>query len=376
MASSDRRPIAARLREWSSLSLPRALAFAMLLAMLLSGCAKPLLTCPRVVKVPEPPAPAQHPATVLFATDRAPLSPLDLTFSGDLNLSAARMSYGAKCKDPESGREAGCDRPAWLNEALPASLSKDHFLEAIRAGNSDVLLFVHGFYFSFDESLEMTVRIVQRTRIQAIPVAYSWPSQARLSAYGSDYDRNEWTIDHLQSLIAELVQALPRGHVLHIVAHSMGNRAVLWALARLNLPGDRLGQLVMIAPDVDTEIFEDLVRRSGPFVRRTLYVSKRDLALRASGWLRSSTPRAGDAGKQFVVIKEMDTIDASPVKAGVIGHSLYDYSQLMFDDVGAALKDQAPAARNLTACTVISIDRSNAEHGTSLPCTVYRLPSQ
>lgn len=351
--------------------------FVVLIAILLSGCAKPLLTCPRVVKVPEPSPPAQHPAAVLFATDRMPESAPGpaAAFSSDLNLSNSRLSYGVRCEDPSSGGEADCGTPSWPREKLPAALTKDQFLEAVRNSNSDVLLFVHGFYFTFDESLAMAVRIVERSGIHAIPVAYSWPSLAKLSAYGPDYDRNEWTIDHLQVVIADLVQAIPPGHVLHIVAHSMGNRAVLWALARLNLSSDRLGQLIMIAPDVDTELFTDLVRRSGPFTRRTLYVSRHDLALRASGLLRSSTPRAGDARQQFVVIKEMDTIDASPLKAGVIGHSLYDYSQLMFDDVGAALRDKPVADRELTACTVKKIAAYNAEHGTGLPCTVYQLPS-
>ena len=346
-----------------------------------------MLTCPRIVKVPEPPAPEQHPAAVLFVTDRMPKSVSEESateksssapepaFTSDLNLADKRVSYGARCIDPESSREEpSCAKPGWLKEALPASLTKNQFLEAIHAGNSDVLLFVHGFNYSFDESLEITLRLVERTGIRAVPVAYSWPSQAKISAYGSDYDRNEWTIDHLQALIAELVEALPPGAVLHIVAHSMGNRAVLWALTRLRLPDDRLGQLIMIAPDVDTEIFADLVLRSGAFVRRTLYVSRHDLALQASGWLRSSTPRAGDARKQFVVIKEMDTIDASPLKAGVAGHSIYDYSQLMFDDIGAVLRDKPVAERALTACTVKSIDRYNAEHGADLPCTVYQLP--
>ncbi|HEY6272180.1 MAG TPA: alpha/beta fold hydrolase [Terriglobales bacterium] len=381
MASADRKPVADDPTElWTQPTrglMTRVLAL-LLVGTLLSGCAKQLLSCPRMAKVPEPPAPTQRPAGVLFATDRKPQSDPDpdLTFSSDLNFSDPRVSYGARCKDPGSGNEAQCDEPAWLNQALPASLTKQQFMDAIRAGNSDVLLFVHGFYFSFDESLEMAVRLTERTGLQAIPVAYSWPSLAKLSAYGSDYDRNEWAIDHIQAFIADLVEAIPPGHVLHIVAHSMGNRAVLWALARLTLPQDRLGQLIMIAPDVDTEVFEDLVLRSGPFARRTLYASTQDLALRASGWLRSGTPRAGDARKQFVVFKDMDTIDASPVKAGMIGHSLYDYSQLIFDDVGATLRDKPISERNLTACTVKSIAGYNAEHGTSLPDTVYRLPGK
>ena len=356
---------------------PTVALFALLLAVvwLCSGCAKPLLTCPRAVRVPVPPPPQQHSAMVLFATDRAPESQQNLSFSGEMNLSGTRMSYGAKCENPATGGTSICEEPAWLKERLPAWLEKEEFLAGIRAANSNVVLFVHGFNISFDESLEITLRIVQRTGVQAIPVAYSWPSQAKISAYGVDYDRNEWTIEHLKDFIQDLVNALPEGAVLHIVAHSMGNRAVLGALAHANLPEQHLGQLVMIAPDVDSEIFKDLVVRSGPFRRKTLYVSNHDWALRAAGWLRPNDSRAGDARKQYAVIKGMDTVDTSPLKAGRVGHSVHDYSQMMFDDLGAALKDEGPAARKLSACTVKSIDSYNAAHGTQLPCLVYRFPA-
>ncbi len=347
---------------------------ALVLASLLSGCAKSLLTCPRAARVPEPPAPYQYPAAVLFATDRLPESLNDLAFSGELNLAETRMTYGVKCADPGRINRTICPKPAWLQTEMPAPLRKGQFFEDVRAAHADVLLFVHGFDYSFSESLDLTLRIVQRAGIPATPVAYSWPSQARISAYGADYDRNEWTIEHLKDFIQGLVNALPEGAVLHIVAQSMGNRAVLWALSRLNLPQQRLGQLIMIAPDVDSEIFKDLIARSGPFQRKTLYASKKDLALQFAGWLRSSAPRAGDARKQFLVMKGMDTIDASPLKAGIAGHSIYDYSQLLFNDLGATLENKPVNARELQACTVKSIDRYNGEHGTRLPCVVYRLP--
>jgi esterase/lipase superfamily enzyme len=342
-----------------------------LLALVLafSGCAKPLLSCPRVVREPEPPLPPEHPAVVLFATDRLPESREQLLFSADLNPSGTHLSYGAKCVDPTGGK-AECDAP-------PRWLERDDFLERIRASRSDVVLFVHGFNYSFDESLEIALRIVERTTFRSTPVAYSWPSQARVSAYGLDYDMSEWTIDHLTGFIGDLVGALPEGSRLHIIAHSMGNRAVLLALARLELPGQRLGQLILIAPDVESRIFRELVAHAGPFQRRTLYVSRHDLALRASAMLlRSGTMRAGDADKQYIVVKEVDTIDMSPLRTGVVGHSIYDYPQLIFEDLGAALRDQSVADRKLTACTVKSIAQANADHGTSLPCLVYVLPSQ
>lgn len=336
------------------------------LVLLGSGCAKPLLTCPRAVKVPEPPSPQQHPALVLFATDRFPASREKLAFSGELNPLGTHLSYGAKCEHPTSSK-TNCDDPSvWLE--------RDQFLERIAAGNSDVVLFVHGFNYSFDESTEIALRIVQRAGFPATPVAYSWPSQDKVSAYGVDYDMSEWTIDHLTDFTRDLVKAVPQGKRLHIVAHSMGNRALLMALARLNLPEGRLGQLIMLAPDVDTQIFKELILHSGPFQRRTLYVSRRDLALRTAGFLHSGAPRAGDAKEQYVVIQQADTVDSSLLKAGAAGHSIYDYSQLMFEDLGAVLKDERVTGRKLTACTVKSIEKANAAQGTSLPCVVYRLP--
>lgn len=338
----------------------------LLLASLASGCGKPLLTCPRAVKLPEPPSPRQHPAPVLFATDRLPESEEKLAFSSELNPSGNHLSYGAKCEDP-TGSNAVCGDPSvWLG--------RDEFLQRIAAARSDVVLFVHGYRYSFDESLALTLRIIQRAQVQATPVAYSWPSQDKLTAYVDDYDMSEWTIAHLTDFIQDLVRALPEGVRLHIVAQSMGNRALLEALARLNLPQQRLGQLIMIAPDVDTQIFKELVLHSGPFLRRTVYVSDHDLALRAAGLLHSRAGRAGDAEKQYLVIKDVDTVDASPLKTGVTGHSIYEFSQVMFDDLGAVLKAASLSGRKLTACTVKSIEKANVAHGTSLPCVVYRLP--
>lgn len=362
----------------STLSLMRRVALFVLLALgcVFTGCAKPLLTCPRVAKVPAPPLPQQHPAMVLFATDRLPESLPPVTFLSEMNFSENGMSYGAKCEDPVATATVTvhCDEPEWLQGKPQEGLQKAEFLGAIHAANSDVVLFVHGFNYSFDESLQIALRIVQRTGVQAIPVAYSWPSQNRISAYGVDYDRNEWTIEHLLDLIQEIVSALPEGKVLHIVAHSMGNRAVLAALSRSKLPEQKLGQLVMIAPDVDSEIFKDLVLRAGPFQQKTLYVSNHDWALRAAGWLRPGAYRAGDARKQYVVVKGVDTVDMSPLSAGRVGHSVYDYSQSMFDDLGGVLKDQPPATRKLNSCTVNKITDYNATHNTQLPCVVYRFP--
>src|SRR5258708_5908894 len=105
----------------------RSLALFALLGMvcLCSGCAERLLTCPRIAKVPVPPAPQPHPETVFFATDRAQEPPPPLNFSGEMNLSENRVTYGAECEDPVNGAVVICDRPPWFKKELPATLGKD-----------------------------------------------------------------------------------------------------------------------------------------------------------------------------------------------------------------------------------------------------------
>jgi esterase/lipase superfamily enzyme len=336
--------------------------------VLLGGCGPSLLSCPRTVKVPAPPVPEQHASLVLFVTDRQPESAEHLAFSAQLNPAGDHMTYGAKCTDPV-GANAECAAPS-------VRLDKDEFMLHIGAPRSDVVLFVHGFNYTFEESLETTLRVVQRAKFPATPVAYAWPSQGKVGAYGLDNDMSEWTTDHLVDFIGNLAAAMPAPYRLHIVAHSMGNRALLLALARLDLTHARLGQLILIAPDVDTAIFKVLISRTGPFQRKTLYVSDHDLALRAAGFLHSGTIRVGDARKQFLVMEDIDTIDMSLLSAGVFGHSLDEYSQIIFEDLSGVLKDDTAPKRNLTACTVRSVQRLNEAQGTSLPCTVYRLSSK
>jgi esterase/lipase superfamily enzyme len=351
-------------------TVPRAgfLASGLAAVALLCGCGPSLLYCPRSVKVPAPPVPQQQSSLVLFATDRQPESAEHLAFSGNLNPAGDHMTYGAKCTDP-AGMRPECTVPS-------ARLDKDEFLERIAAARSDVVLFVHGFNYTFDESLETALRIVQRAKVPATPVAYSWPSQGKVGAYGLDNDMSEWTTNHLSDFIRDLAAAVPAPYRLHIVAHSMGNRALLLALARLDLTRAQLGQLILMAPDVDTAIFKALIARSGLFRRKTLYVSDHDLALRAAGFLRAGTIRAGDAAKQYLVMEDIDTIDMSLLTAGIFGHSMDVYSQVIFEDLSGVLKDDTTTKRNLTACTVKSVQRLNDAQGTSLPCTVYRLPGK
>jgi esterase/lipase superfamily enzyme len=85
---------------------------------------------------------------------------------------------------------------------------------------------------------------------------------------------------------------------------------------------DRIREVVLAAPDIDTDVFvhqiaPDLVAIGAPV---TLYASSTDRALSLSRLIHGG-PRAGDSGDSLVVLKGIETIDATNVDAALTGHS-------------------------------------------------------
>src|SRR5260370_10699770 len=87
------------------------------------------------------------------------------------------MTYGSKCEDP-AGRLEGC--------TSSKIFGKQEFLQQISEPRKDVLLFVPGYKYSFDETLQLGLRIAERAEFDATVVAYAWPSRNRLLAYGAE----------------------------------------------------------------------------------------------------------------------------------------------------------------------------------------------
>lgn len=68
------------------------------------------------------------------------------------------------------------------------------------------------------------------------------------------------------------------------------------------------------------------------------------------------------------------TVDASPLSAGLIGHSYYESSQLMFDDIGEVLKGNVASARNLDRCDLQTLKKKKDKTTTDTIEIIYRLP--
>jgi esterase/lipase superfamily enzyme len=191
----------------------------------------------------------------------------------------------------------------------------------------DIFIFVHGFNNTFEDAARRTAQMAYDLDFDGTPMLYSWPSQGSATAYAVD----EAAVGISGRRLADFLEAVVQSGAqrIHLIAHSMGNRALIEALQTYlakRAPENRqhiFGQIVFTAPDVDRDYFTDVIQSlAGAAERVTLYASDNDYALRTSQFVHGA-PRAGTAGDVIVTLAGLDSIDMSSVPADALGHSYF-----------------------------------------------------
>jgi esterase/lipase superfamily enzyme len=299
---------------------------------------------------------------VFFATNRRPKDRIVRAedYSGELG---SEVKYGqALVTIPVDEHKIGkLETPAWWNllsdkgdqrryvvlRALE-SLTKSEFYEklarALQVGDSnDVVVFLHGYNVTFEEACRRAAQASYDLQFRGAVVLFSWPSLGHVRDYGADGDRAAASAAHL----ALFLQALEGGpwKKVHLVAHSMGNRVLIAGLAdnrRLGLP---LREIVLVAADLEGEIFKQkfakIVYEGGRF---TSYVSKVDRALLVSSRLHK-TNRIGFLQEEPFIWDGLETIDATSVDTSLLGHNYYCEDRSVLMDLGYLLREGLPAER-------------------------------
>lgn len=184
-------------------------------------------------------------------------------------------------------------------------VSKKQFADELAAATREpnrnkVLIFVHGFNNRFDEAVYRFAQIVHDSGASGIPVLFSWPSRGeiKLRAYTYDRESANYSRDELGGLIDQIA-GNPRVKEINIVAHSMGNWLALEALRTIavrnkHYPG-KIKNVLLVAPDVDVDVFRTQLRRIGrPKLRIAVFMSRDDKALALSRTIWGGVPRVGD----------------------------------------------------------------------------------
>ncbi len=173
----------------------------------------------------------------------------------------------------------------------------------------EVTLFVHGFNSTFAEGLYRHAQMAHDFNSPGVSLFYSWPSAGSVMAYPFDRESALFARDGLEQLASVVARSTARDMVL--VGHSMGALVVMEAVRQMAIRRsdqvlDKLQAVVLIAPDLDVDVFRMQVAALTPReVPIYLVVSGRDRALRVAGLLRGQDERLGS-------IREAERVSGLP----------------------------------------------------------------
>jgi len=167
-------------------------------------------------------------------------------------------------------------------------------------GRGKVLVFVHGFNNRFDEAVYRYAQIVHDSKAPAIPVLFSWPSLGTLTlrAYQGDLETAKGSREAVVQLL-NTIAANPNVKEVNVLCHSMGcslSLEALWSMAsRTGKIGDKIKNVLLVAPDVDINVFRTQMQQMpGPRPRMALFLSQDDQALKLSKSISGGITRVGD----------------------------------------------------------------------------------
>jgi esterase/lipase superfamily enzyme len=289
---------------------------------------------------------------VFFATDRA-RAKNGLTEGWFGSQRGGSLSYGeCDVSIPHDHRLGDLESPSWWRlefsedpekhvVLLKATIrDKTSFYSSIaaaiqRSKGKSTFVFIHGYNVSFKEAARRTAQIAYDLGFDGAPVFYSWPSQGSLAGYTVDEQNIEWAQPNLQAFLADYAQRSGADNIF-LIAHSMGSRALTRAVANVLSENPslrhKIRQIILAAPDIDAEVFRrdiaPALTRSGRPV--TLYASSADKAIEVSRTVHGN-PRAGDSGDGLVIVKGVETIDATEVDTSFLGHSYIGERNMLSD---------------------------------------------
>jgi esterase/lipase superfamily enzyme len=228
-------------------------------------------------------------------------------------------------------------------------LEPDTFFQQLQSSNRDsALVFIHGYNVRFDDALRRTAQLTADLGYEGVPLLYSWPSSGKTLSYTRDEANVAWTVPHLEEFLTDL-RSKGKFKKIHLVAHSMGNRALLGVVERMGLRESTnaplLSRVVMAAPDVDSNEFQSRFAKLLEKVSEAtaVYGSRNDRALQLSETIHGYD-RLGLVSELFGTVANIDMIDTSPLDLSLLGHSYYGENPLVIDDMKAFLQHQ-PSAR-------------------------------
>ena len=233
-----------------------------------------------------------------------------------------------------------------------------------RAFKDQAVVFVHGYNNSFDYALYRTAQMAYDLKFDGAAFLYSWPSLGDFSGYGYDRESSVQAEPYLRQYL-ELVLKETGAKGVSVIAHSMGNLPLLQVLRDLGptlAPDVRLNQIIMAAPDIDRNVFENIAADLQKYGRGvTLYASSNDRAMQVARRVAGGIPRAGDVPSDGpIIIDGIDTIDVTQTSLDylALNHSIYAEKSALLNDISVLLQTgERPPDKRIPILELIESDK-------------------
>ncbi|WP_239025586.1 alpha/beta hydrolase [Roseicyclus persicicus] len=212
---------------------------------------------------------------------------------------------------------------------------------AATAGGRGPALYVHGYYIGFGKGCRRAALFQENAGLAGRFLWFTWPSNGVAAYYMHDEANLYWSVPDLADTIIALDGRFGSGAV-DVIGHSLGARGVVLALydAASRRPDLRLGNVVLMAPDMDLGIFARILPRIAAVARSiTVYATTGDKPLALSAQLHGY-PRLGEAGHDVSGLAGVEVIDLSDLPASEpTGHLYHIYSRAVGRDLSRLLND-------------------------------------
>ncbi|MDK1377557.1 MULTISPECIES: alpha/beta hydrolase [unclassified Sinorhizobium] len=245
---------------------------------------------------------------MLVATTRQPSGNPATLFSGERN-AALSLTDVAVSIPPDSQRKPGTVQwPRRLppNPETDFAVTRVHelasrdearawFRENSVGGN--ILLFVHGFNNTYEDSVFRLAQIVHDSGAEATPMLFTWPSRARVFDYNYDKESTNYSRTALEDALRSLANA-PDVNEVTILAHSMGTWLTMESLRQMGIRdggiAPKIKNVILASPDIDLDVFaKQFVELGEKRPKFTIFVSQDDRALAVSSFISGDVSRLG-----------------------------------------------------------------------------------
>lgn len=294
-----------------------------------------------------------------FSTQRYDAKPGDYPLHvGTATVSVPQQHVKGQVESPSLLRLEFVERPDRhiVLQKLDVDAMADNWFHRISeqvqfATEREGFIFIHGYNVKFASALKRTAQLAVDLEVDGPVISYSWPSRGQVAAYTVDEATVSWSAPHFEKLLIDL-RSRTDCRTFNIVAHSMGNRALLEAIERINLrmngkppPSGQpkfVRSLVLAAPDVDAGQFGsryvDAINNVAE--KTTVYFSDNDRALQLSQGIHGAA-RLGIYASQLGNAKHLDAIHIGTESLFSVGHSYYGSDPVVLDDIRRVLHERS-----------------------------------